>query len=314
MTSDAAVNALVDFVTPGRPFAYVDALVVGLNEEAVKAVGVLAILLAFRHRVNGALGGLVTGAVVGAGFQFFESTVYMADHDSEVTIYQYWMRQYLTLFTSHAVYTGIAGAALGLAFQQRGRRRKALCALSGYLAAVAGHTVWNVAASTGLFWSPDDPKLLVFVAQPVNVLIYHGPFVVLYALLAIGGLRFEARELVAELRHEARTGLGAILPDEVSVLASASARFRVRLRLYRQRDYARFRYVRRLHKAQIDLAYARWHRARGEFGVDHHFEERLRQRVCRIRRAEPPARLDQRQDAQPDSVAVGSTVSGGHLS
>ncbi|XVQ06227.1 PrsW family intramembrane metalloprotease [Spirillospora sp. CA-255316] len=315
MTSALAGYGLTDLVAPGRPFAYVQALVAGVNEEAVKAVGVLAILFALRHRVNGALGGLATGAVVGAGFQFAESALYMAAIDSEAMIYQYWMRQYLTLFASHTVYTGIAGAALGLAFQQRGLWRKAVCALSGYVAAVAAHTVWNVAAWTDLFWRPDDPALLVFAAMPLNVLVFHGPFVVLLAVLAIAALRFEVRGLVAELRREARTGLGAILPDEVGVLARASARFRMRLRLYRRRDYARYRYVRTLHAAQIDLAFARWHRARGDFGVGEDVEHRLRQRVRHIRRTEPPPPpLDRRPDEPLEPAAPGSTVSSGHLS
>jgi RsiW-degrading membrane proteinase PrsW (M82 family) len=313
-TSAMAGYWLTDFVAPGRPFTYVQALVAGVNEEAVKAVGVLAILFALRHRVNGALGGLATGAVVGAGFQFAESALYMAAIDSEAMIYQYWMRQYLTLFASHTVYTGIAGAALGLAFQQHGRRRKVVCALSGYVAAVAAHTVWNVAAWNDLFWRAEDPALLVFVAMPLNVLLFHGPFIVIFAVLAIAALRFETRGLLAELRREARTGLGAILPDEVGVLARASARFRMRLRLYRRRDYARYRHVRRLHAAQIDLAFARWHRARGDFGVDEDLEHRLRQRVHQIRRTEPPPRRDRRPDARPEPAAPGSTVGSGGLS
>ncbi|MFC5744608.1 PrsW family intramembrane metalloprotease [Actinomadura rugatobispora] len=325
MTTMVVSDALTGLVTPGRPFVFVQALATGLNEEAVKAAGVLAVLFVFRHRVNGALGGLAIGSVVGAGFQFTESAAYMLADETDVTIYQYWVRQYVALLSSHTVYTGIAGAALGLAFQQRGVWRTAVCALSGYVAAVVAHAIWNIAGSTGLFWQPEGATTLVYVAMPLNSLIYHGPYFVLLAVLGIAALRFEVRGLMAELRNEARTGLGAILPDEVDVLARASARFRTRWRLYRRRDYARYRHVRRLHAAQIDLAFARWHRARGDFGVDRDLEDRLRHRVHRIRRNEPLARLDPGQDAwrpepssgpEPEAEATpsGSAVGEGHLS
>lgn len=281
-------NAVLDrLLVPGDPFVYLDGVVTALVEEGSKAIGVLAILATFRHRIHGVPAGLVIGSVLGAGFQFAETMVYLASADHDGMLYQYWTREYAGLFTSHALYTGLVGACLGLALQQRGRVWAVLCGAAGCVAAVAGHASWNTAAALGLLWHPSHGVLLVFVAPLANELMVHGPFLVLYGALVVAGLRFEVRGLGTELRREAATGLGAVRPAEVTTLSSASRRFRTRLALYRRRRYDAYRWLRTLHAAQLELAYARWHRARGEGEVDVAAETRLRLRVAAVRAAEP---------------------------
>jgi RsiW-degrading membrane proteinase PrsW (M82 family) len=279
---DAVADTLV---APGRPFTYVDAVLTGGWEEAGKALGVLVLLVAYRHRINGALGGLVAGGLVGTGMQFAETVAYMTGQDRDTLVYQLWSRQYVSLLGSHAIYTGLAGAGLALAWQRRALGWRIASVIGGYAAAVAGHAVWNTAAGTGLMWHPGRAWLLLFVAQPVNVLLFGGPFLALFAVAGIVGLRAEMRGLVTELHREAATGLDAVRPVEVPLLASASARFRLAVRLL---WYRRLRWLRRsraLQAAQLELAYARWYRASGEFRTPAGDEQRLRERVWRLRRA-----------------------------
>ncbi|MQA79025.1 MAG: PrsW family intramembrane metalloprotease [Streptosporangiales bacterium] len=280
-TADLRNLVVTRLVTPGTAFMYVDNVVTAVNEEGLKALGVLAVLVVFGSRINGVLGGLVTGAVVGIGFQFTESVLYMAGGDSEEMLYQFWTRQYAGLFASHLVYTGIAGACLGLAFHYRGALARVLCAGAGFLAAVTAHAAWNVAVSVGLTWRPDSSALLIFVAQPVNAFVFHSPSIVLFCALVIGAQRYELRGLRRGLHTEASVGLGAIRPGEVPVLSSASARFRLRLRLLARRDLRRYRHVRALHEAQLELAYVHWHRA--HTGGGDGAESRLRRRILRLR-------------------------------
>lgn len=286
-TGDLRTVVVGRLVTPGMPFQYVDTAMTALTEEGVKALGVLAVLVLFGTRINGVLGGLVTGAVVGIGFQFTESILYMGTSDTEEMLYQFWTRQYAGLFASHLVYTGIAGACLGLAFHYRGALARVLCAGTGFLAAVTSHAAWNIAVSSGLTWSPESSALLIFVAQPLNAIVFHSPSIVLFTALIVGAQRFELRGIASELRAEASTGLGAILPSEVRVLTSASARFRLRLRLLARPDLAGYRYVKALHETQIELAYVRWRRARGQSGTGRDTESRLRRRLLHVRRLEP---------------------------
>src|SRR5690606_24547321 len=140
---------------------------------------------------------------------------------------------------------------------------------------------WNAAASTGLLWLPDAAALQLFLAGPVNVLLVNGPFVVLYWAAVVCGQRFELRGLVTELLAEADADTGAVRRHEVRVVASASTRWRMRFARLRRRDVAGFMYVRALHAAQVDLAYARWCRARGGGGDDE--VVRARARALRIR-------------------------------
>lgn len=278
------VDIVQQVVVPGTAFQHVYVTVAAANEELYKGVGTLCVLLLFRERVAGLLGGLAVGGIVGVGFQFNETAQYM-DPSTGSAVYQLWARQYVGMFTSHPLFSALVGAGLGLAFVQAGWRRRVLCVACGYLAGFAGHAFWNNSSVAGLTISVGDPDLFAVVSHPLNVLVFSGPFLIGYSALVIAGLRFETAGLLSELQREAALGTGAVLPGEVRLLSSASARFRRRSGVLVNEGWSPYRRTKRLHATQLDLAYARWHRARGESARPAGYENAIRHAVHRHRAA-----------------------------
>ena len=89
--------------------------------------------------------------------------------------------------------------------------------------------------------------------------------------------------MLDQLRKEAANGLGAILPQEVAILASPWGRVKQRLRALNTAGPRGYLTVSRLQTAQLDLAMERWHRERKEIDTPLEAEERLRERVIALR-------------------------------
>jgi hypothetical protein len=240
-------------------------------------MAVLLLFLVMRDEFDDVVDGIVYGAAVGLGFNFMETVVYM----SVGGMPQWFFRQWLGLYLGHATYTALIGAGVGVARQVRGPVRKAIAILAGFTIAIAGHFAWD--AWLWYFPHPSDPTLLV-LSIPLMYLAVSGPFVVAVLALLVLGLRAEGRALAAQFAAEAALPDGAILPEEVPILSSVGKRIEARLRMLRLRGLTGYLWLRRLQRAQIDLALERWHRARKEIDSPLEAELKLRDRVLAIRR------------------------------
>jgi protease PrsW len=116
-------------------------------EEFVKAVGVIALALIPVLRRFGPLDGLFYGVVVGVGFQVFENFTYslsVAAEASDSPWTAIWANAFLRgvfgVF-SHAVWTGIMGAAIGwvAAGGRSGRVLRVLVAIGTFVVVVVLH-------------------------------------------------------------------------------------------------------------------------------------------------------------------------------
>ncbi|SCL56502.1 Protease prsW family protein [Micromonospora citrea] len=272
-------------VPPGTATIIAHSAAAAFPEELVKGAGVAAVVLLAWRRVDGMLGGIVVGACVGLGFQFAESISYMTQNFDAV-LYQHWYRQVTGLLVSHATYTGIIGAGVGLATQLNSWPRRVTCAASGFAFAVAAHLVWDICAMGHFYWESDDPTIQLFVAQPVNLLVLKGPAFAVLLFLVVLALRRETRSLHRQLRAEAADPTGAVTPAEVSVLLDAPRRFMMRLHTLLWESPAAYRRIKRLHAAQLDLAFARWRRERGE-PQPPSTEEALRQLILELKTEAP---------------------------
>ncbi|HYZ00857.1 MAG TPA: PrsW family intramembrane metalloprotease, partial [Candidatus Binatia bacterium] len=97
----------------------------GIVEEISKGLAVLLLYLLVRNEFDGLVDGIVYGAVVGLGFNFMESLIYMSSAFVDVqaaggpgaagAAIQWGLRQVLGLFFGHATYTAMAGAGIGIA-------------------------------------------------------------------------------------------------------------------------------------------------------------------------------------------------------
>jgi RsiW-degrading membrane proteinase PrsW (M82 family) len=212
-------------------------------EEIAKTLGVVAIALIARSQINSVLDGVVYGAMVGLGFQIVEDIVYamgavalagQGDHIQPV-VATFLLRGFLAGVWSHTLFGALAGVGIGYLVVRRDRPLRIRAGV-----ARASHVLWNSSLFSGL-----DGSGLALLA----VLLVKG----LPPLIGILWLvrRAHDREaayyvgLLAELRDPT-----LITAGELDCLASSARRASAR----RQAGFPAFRTVRRLQRAQAQLA------------------------------------------------------------
>ena len=280
----SAQHALV----PGPGLDTSLAFMAGILEEIAKGLAVLLLFLVMRNEFDDVVDGIVYGAAVGLGFNFLESISYMTNLYSVFAPegagglaagIQWYGRQVLGLFFGHATYTAFIGAGVGIARQLPSVRQKVLAIVAGFVIAIAGHFSWDAWAT--IF--PIQNTLFGLVEIHLRTLIMTGPFTAGVIALLLFGIRYEGQNLLDQMRKEAATGQGAILPDEVPILASPWQRLKQRLQAFSRAGLRGYLQVSRLQTAQLDLAMERWHRERKEIDTPLDAEQQLRERVMQLR-------------------------------
>lgn len=275
-------------LVPGPGLDASIAFMAGVLEELAKGSAVVLLFLVMRKDFDDVVDGIVYGAAVGLGFNFMESITYMTNLYSVFSPeglggfaagFQWYDRQVLGLFFGHATYTAYIGAGIGLARQLPSMRKKAFAIASGFIVAIAAHFSWDA----WITFFPIQSGLFGLVEIHLRTLIMNGPFTAGIIVLLLFGIRYEAQNLLAQFRKEAADGRGAILPDEVAILASPWNRLSQRLRAAGRGGLRAYFEVARLQSAQLDLAMERWHRERTEIDTPMEAEDALRQRVLDLR-------------------------------
>lgn len=275
-------------LVPGPGLDASIAYMAGILEEIAKGLAVLLLFLVMRNDFDDVVDGIVYGAAVGLGFDFMESIDYMTNlysifspegYGAVAAGMQWYGRQVLGLFFGHATYTAFIGAGVGIARQLPGMRQKILAIASGFLIAIAGHFSWDAWAQ----FFPIANTLFGLVEIHLRTLIMTGPFTAGVIALLLFGIRYEGQNMLEQIRLEAAGGAGAILPNEVPLLASPWARLKQRLQAFSRAGFAGYFRVSRLQTAQLDLAMERWHRERKEIDTPLAAEDELRRRVIELR-------------------------------
>jgi len=207
-------------------------------EELTKATGVLALFWLLRAEFDNMRDGIVYGALVGLGFNWFEAPIYVAQGYAETGIAPWGMqlgwRYALFGLGSHALFTALFGASLGLALQTRRRWLKALAPVGGLLLAIAAHAVNNAlpllfalaAAAAGEPPPQDDPNapglgfFQAFLYGSLFELTIFLPFVAILAVALWRSGVWERRVIREELAHEvgrtvSRDEYGEIVGDRM---------------------------------------------------------------------------------------------------
>src|SRR5262245_21190665 len=113
-----------------------------IAEELVKALGVVVIFWILRAEHDGVRDGIVYGALVGAGFNWFEAALYVAQGYAECGFAPYGLqlgaRYALLGLGGHAMLTGMFGAFFGLALQTRRTWVRVLAPIFGLVLAEIG--------------------------------------------------------------------------------------------------------------------------------------------------------------------------------
>jgi RsiW-degrading membrane proteinase PrsW (M82 family) len=188
-------------------------------EEIAKALGVVLLFWLLRPEFDNMRDGLVYGALVGVGFTWFETALYVtklyAKFGEPAFGLQLGLRYALFGLGGHAMFTAIFGASLGLALQTRRTWLKILSPIVGLLLAILAHMINNAlplyaALTRGASGKPPpDPSKLpdigflqAFMVGSAMQLTLFVPFLVLMALAVWRSGVWERRVIRDELAGE----------------------------------------------------------------------------------------------------------------
>src|SRR5215831_5817351 len=198
-----------------------------IAEEIAKALGVLLIFWLLRAEFDNMRDGIVYGALVGLGFNWFEVALYVAQGYAENGVAPYGAqlggRYALLGLGGHAMFTGIFGASLGLAIQTRRRWVRILAPIVGLVLAIAAHMLNNAlpllftlaGVAEGEPPSGHEPPsnigfLDAFISDTLMRLTIFLPFLILMAFAVWRSGVWERRvireELVEEVGHTVTPG------------------------------------------------------------------------------------------------------------
>jgi hypothetical protein len=226
-------------------------------EETAKGAALLLIAWRLGQEFDDAVDGVVYGGLVGLGFATSENVLYFGRAflgGGAAAVGIAFLVRVVAAGFAHSMFTGMAGAGLGLALERRDGRRWPI-AVAGYGVGVGLHGLWNLVAVLGAV------KGHVFVALGVDVAVLLLPGV--WTLLAVVHFawRRERRAVAEGLAEEVATGV--VLAGEVAILTSRRARRGALWRALARHGPLAWYALRQLYDAEIELAFRKWRQARG---------------------------------------------------
>ena len=209
-----------------------------IAEEFAKAIGVVVIFSMLRGEFNSVRDGIVYGALVGVGFNWYETALYIAQEYAKTGEAPYGVqlggRFALLGFGGHALFSGIFGGFVGYALIERRWPLRIFALIVGLLLATGAHMFNNALpllvalsdAAAGLPASetgaptPDIGFVRALIGSSVREAIIFLPFVMIAALVLWRSDVWERRVIREELNDEVG---GAVSPDEYRDIASDRA-------------------------------------------------------------------------------------------
>ena len=235
------------------------ALTAPFVEETLKAVGVVLIYLIARDEMDDVMDGFIYGAMVGLGFAIVEDVFYFVaifGGAAGGVLAGFYVRVVSSGFYGHVLYTGLAGTGIAYFVSRRGEAtlvRRTLVAAGLFLAAVAGHFLWNSPLLDFFPTSVDDVG--DWLQIPLAAAIKGLPLLVFVLLLVRLARRRERMWLEAALRSEADSP--ALTATELRVLLDAREKRRSRRDLKERAGPGAARLLKRLQREQVNLAMVR---------------------------------------------------------
>jgi RsiW-degrading membrane proteinase PrsW (M82 family) len=258
-------------------------------EETTKGIGIVLLFWLLRGEFDNVRDGFIYGALVGAGFNWFESALYVQQNFVEFGTapygFQLGMRYAWAGLAGHALFSGLFGAALGVSRATPRRWLQWLAPPVGFVLAILAHA-WNnslplfyaLAAAQGGEAAPTEvlapPELglgeAMLTASLTNLVVFL-PFAALLAVILYRSGRAERRVILEELREE--VGL-CVTAAEYDAIATD------RILRTRRIDPRHARVSAALVDAQNELAFRK--RRLRDRGHDPGADPRLRQRRAQI--------------------------------
>ena len=223
-------------------------------EETTKGLAVLLVFWLLSEQFDNAVSGLVLGAASGLGFALIENWYYAARLVSSGTDFATFASDGATrvlgcALLGHPIYTALTGLGFGLARELRLSWGKGLMVVvGGWGGAVFLHGAWNL---TCLRFDP--------ATQAAPLIILAGADAIFFLVALLLALSQERTMLLTHLSNEVRTGF--IEAQELMAFRSLFGRERYVLA---GRSYGTSTLRKELRRAQLDLAFRKWHLKHGD--------------------------------------------------
>lgn len=237
-----------------------------LVEEVLKALALAGLFLWARSEFDGALDGIVYGALIGFGFSMTENTLYFISYGDVGGLF--WVRSVL-FGLNHAFFTSLVGLAFGAVRYHKNPLMLWMAVLAGLTLAVMFHAAHNYlttafqAAGFVYSWFVQASGVLVVLA------------------IAVLAWRNELRWLRDELGEEVRAG--TISARDYETVTSSVGRARRETSALLTGSWTRFRHVRQLHHLITELAFCKSKQRLADAYQDCSEIDRLRRAIIGLR-------------------------------
>jgi protease PrsW len=258
-------------------------------EETSKGLGIVLLFWLLRGEFDNARDGFIYGALVGAGFNWFESALYVQQNFVEFGTAPYGFQvgarfAWLGL-GGHALFSGLFGAGLGISRATSRLWLRILAPFAGFLLAVLAHA-WNnslplffalaaaksgEAAPTEVLAPPQIGLWEAMTSASLSNLVVFLPFVLLLAAVIYRSGQAERHVILEELADEVG---GSVTPEEFAAIGTD------RFLRTRRIDPRRSRVSAALVNAQNELAFRK--RRLRDRGFDPTHDGVLEQRRAQI--------------------------------
>jgi RsiW-degrading membrane proteinase PrsW (M82 family) len=292
------VGAIIINAVMGRNAAAIltPSLVAPVVEETAKGMALVLLFFLLRHEFNNVVDGIVYGALVGLGFAMTENILYLGRayvQGGLAAMTALFFIRVIMIGFMHSLWTGCTGAALGYAREIAPGPRRIMIPVAGYLCAMALHAMWNsssiiTAILAHVVGIQLNALAMIFLVIPASIVILLLPGIVVLIALAAAGWKREIRIIQEQLGEEVQRG-GVVTAEELRVLTNWRERLR-RLMGALQKGPAAWFALRQLYELQVDLAFRKWHAARGERLMS--FQQVMTEDDYRTRIAAVRARLE----------------------
>ena len=235
------------------------ALTAPFVEETLKLSGVVLIYLIARDEMDDMMDGFVYGAMVGLGFALVEDVFYFIAIFGGTpggVLAGFYVRVVSSGLYGHVLYTGLSGMGVAYFVSRRGEvpfGRRLAVAIELFVAAVAGHFLWNSPLLSFFPGSVDDVG--DWLRIPLAAAVKGAPLLLVVVVLVRLARRRERMWLEVALRSELDSP--ALSEEELRVLLDPSARRRSRREMRARAGDAAERLLKRLQKEQVNLAMVR---------------------------------------------------------
>lgn len=238
-------------------------LVAPIVEEAVKALILVVLFVAYRREFDNVLDGVIYGAMVGLGFAFVENVLYFssAAYGGELGVgppnvdemVGLWALRSGVFGLNHSMFTAFTGAALGLARSLSVGWQKGLVPSFGLGIAIIFHGLHNALVSAVGLLADDKSNNGLVIGVCLGALVSDYGGILLIMGVAIGSSIREGQVIRETLREE--VALGRFTQDEYDILMSGRKRWGARWRTLTSRGFKRWRQTGRFFDLATELAF-----------------------------------------------------------